>query len=526
MLDEYERCYTGELFCDRGTPWEIEYDAMGNYIPQSMRKPSFTDHIAKEIVDSVTAQVFGSERFPTINIKTTKDIYKGIDLFKIDDERGEIDEDERVENEQFPTRFKIKLCNENLNRLSHAMFNQPLMNPAMIEATRMALIMGKAIVVPKIIDGDFYLEVINYKWVRNLVMDEKIPWKIKSFSEIYQIETVDPKDPLRVETYWRRRDFDEERETLYQDIPVKNKLMGWIVDKQSEHGYGFCPAVLFEAPNGRSILAGQVDNIKALTYLTNSILSGIKANMSPQWAVTYPSDGITNLNNNAPKRTQTIWQFFGATSVQCMAPPMAGYEAAKNYKNDLRKEIMRACRVDNEIPTSNQQSGSALMIRLYPTMDAIGEYRICFGDKGMVRLCNYMLNMAIIENKRKKGSIKTSEGALIPVENEFNISLTWGELIPVTEDTVLKAVNNAAAAKSAELVDDERAIAHIERYFGIVDRQDMVKKLARERKKRMELSLDGTEPAKDDAEELKIIKSLYNQITKTNITKEMELPDE
>ena len=112
-MEEYDRCYSCQLFNDRYNRWDIKYDQLGNYIPQDMRKPLYHDPIGKEIIDTVSSFVFGTDKFPSIVFKTFKDIYPNHDLIKRAIENGELKE-EKVNklNEYQKNKLKINLADK------------------------------------------------------------------------------------------------------------------------------------------------------------------------------------------------------------------------------------------------------------------------------------------------------------------------------------------------------------------------------------------------------------------------------
>lgn len=481
-LEEYEQCYTGHLFADKHVPWSTEYDPYtGNMILEKNRKPYFCDPIGKEIIDTISAFVFGSDKFPSISFKTTKNIYKNEDLVERAIERGDLDEDKLDDlSERELKKLNIRLCNEELQRFALSILTPALLNQPVLEASRLALLMGRSIVVLKAIEGIYYLEVISFKNVRNIVMDDVVPNKIKSFSEMYLFEDINPDDPTKITVFWHRRDFNDKAEILYHPVQEDRfrslpKDMFWKVKNKIEHNYGFCPAVIFEAPNARSIFYGQVENIRAYIYMTNNIYAGLRNNMNPQWALLLNEDGADDDENYQPRRRGNIWAFANANSLDAITPSTGGYDTAREFRKDLRKDILKSCRID-DIQPSNQQSGEALTIRMAPTLDAIGEYQICFGEKGLLKLCELILNVSILHKNRNE-DILIRNDSIIPDEPYYICSLGWGEKMPVTEDTVLKAVTNALTAYKGGLMDLEHAVNYIAPYFNVIDVDDMLKRI-------------------------------------------------
>lgn len=498
MLDEYERCYSCHLFDGRAYDWSQDFsDYTGEYIKQDKRKPHFEDPIGKEIIDTISAFVFGSDKFPSIAFKAMQDIYPKEDLFERAIDDGTLKEEKLKElNDREKKKLKVDLCNDELHKLSSGILTPRLLNLPMLEATRQALIFGHSIVVIKLVDGVFYLEVINFKNVCNLEFHEFIPEKIMKFSEIYLYEDVDKENPTRMANYWFRRDFTEKEEIYYQPIKENSQkglpsTFRWERNgkKTVKHDLGFCPAILFKAPNGRSLFYGQLENIKNYIYYTNNIYSGTRKNMDPQYAVLFGEEAMIDDSNRSPKRKGGIWAFTGAKSIEAISPGSGGYDTAREFRKDLKKDIMKACRVD-DVPANNQQSGAALTIRLAPTIDAIGEYRICFGEKGLLEVCEMILKIAILQQEKGK-EILIRNNAIIPKSDKFICSLGWGEKMPVTEDSIMKAITNSLTAYKGGLIDLEHAVKKIAPFFNVIDIEDMLHKL----REKMEDIIGGEDAA-------------------------------
>ena len=352
----------------------------------------------------------------------------------------------------------------------------------MLDATRKALIMGKSIVVVKLIEGVFYLEVINFKHVRNIKMHELIPDKVISFSEIYSYEDTDKNDPTQTAIFWSRRDFTEEEEIAY--FPIKEDTRSglpetwvWQKDKKRsiKHNFGYCPAILFRAPNDQSLFFGQIENIKAFIYLTNNINSGYPQNMDPQWIALFGEEAVLNESNFQARFKGGIWAFTGAKDVKPLTANFNGYDSARSFRKELKADIMKACRVE-DIPSTNRQSNSALITRMAPTLDAIGEYQVCFGDKGLLRVCEMIMNIAIDVTNRGE-EILIRNDTIIPESSDFICSLGWKQKTPVTEDDIMKAITNSLTAYKGGLVDLEHAVHKIASFFNVVDIEDMLRKI-------------------------------------------------
>ena len=483
-LENYDRCYNSKLFDDRKIDWSMMYNQYnGTYINKDFRKPHFQDPIGKEIIDSVSAFIFGSDKFPTIAFKAMSDVYDE-DLVERAIEKGEIESEKVDEMSDIERRnLEVDLCNEELHKFSSGVLTSALLNLPMLDGTRKALIGGYSVAVPKVLEGEYYIDVIHAKNIRNMKMDPVVPNKIISFSEMYMFEDTDPDKPTDKAIFWYRRDFTDKGEIVYKPIKEHSQKglpesFKWEKDgkKSISHNLGFCPAILLKAPNGRSLFYGQIENIKSYTYLTSNIYNGIQQDMTPQWAVMFDQEAQLNYANFAPKMRGGMWAFMGAKSLQSIAPSSGGYDSAREFRKELKKDIMKACRLDVTDSADSRESSTSRMMRMAPTMDAIGEYRICFGEHGLQKLCEMIIKIAMILKKRGE-SIVIKNGALVPDGDNFICSLGWGEKMPITEDSIMKAITNSLTAYKGGLVDLEHAVQKIAPFFNVIDVEEMLKKL-------------------------------------------------
>ena len=475
-MDEFERCYHGNLFSDRSIGWDEDYDERTRtYIKQERRKPFFEDSLAKKIIDAHTGHIFGYDKFPTIIVNTVnKEMYSDDIINKHHDESDAEPDD--IDKQ------KLKVVNFELQKFANTIFSEAHLNTTMLDACRTGLQCGKVIIVFKMIDGKFHLEVINPKWVTDLVFDDRIPYKVKSFTELYQYQGVDPLDRTKIAYFWYKRVFNEEFEIEYEPLidngdgmDMSNYKFKIKKDGKQEHGLGFCPAVFMHTPGQKSVLHGQIDNIKSYIYMTNNIYKGIRANMDPQWAL-MADDGF---NDSEPKRKGNIWVFYNTRDIKAISPDTKGYEQARLFRQELKHEILEACRV-LEVPADNNQSGAALKIRLAPQLDAVGEYKSYFGDRALVKLCTMMITAAIIISETQELALPPN--VYTPSSDDMSVGLDWGDILPVTEDTKSRMIENATVAREATFITWEAGVRYIAPAFGISDVDQMIRQLQDEKR--------------------------------------------
>lgn len=488
-MDDYEKCYYGTYFKNRPFPWDKPFTDDGVVVPQSSRRPLFVDPIAKEIIDSVAADVFGYDKFPTIRIASLQNNHDEDDLLYAyeDDDPESYDEFEELEPKKKKREIK-RISTKYLQELVDDVLSQQALSSVFLHAARKALQAGKAIIVFRIVEGKVYFEVINYKYVDEIKFKKNQPDVIESFTEKYSYIEADPNRPGSFRTMWHKRVFNEEYELTYTPAEqIGNDIPRFTYSSKDkiEHEFGFCPAVLMESPEGKSILDGQLENIVNYVHLTNNIYTGIRSNMDPQYVVL--EEGTTpTASNAAPKKRNTIWTFKGVKDIKALGPNQNGYDAAMKFRLELRAAIMLACRVVVAPMQNDYQSGKAIQMRIQPAHNAIGEYRVQFGDKALVQLCDLVLK-AIVKYNELDYFINVPEDLPMPTNTKWRITLGWGQIQVLTEDEKQKAINNALMAYKGGLMELAEAIRYIAPFMEIPDVEDMIKRLKQKEKELLEM---------------------------------------
>lgn len=491
ILDEYERCYTNQLYDGATYDWSQDWDHLNKRIQNKDKMPQYKSPIGKDIVDTLSSNVFGYSNFPEISIVTKKDIYPKRDLIKEALDEGLLDEDdlEGLSNSE-KRKLKINLCNDELKKLNDLFCEEKLML-AIIASTKKGMIMGKSILTYRFVEGEVIYEVINYKHVESKIkFHEDIPDKIIEFTEMYIFEDVDDKDPTKFCKYYHKRVFNENEIILYHPAKIDGSTPpNFRVKKRSPHNFGYCPAVLMKTENGESVYAGQVDNIRSYVYLTNDLMLGLTRNMNPQYAA------IEEATNNYSAAGQTsdvmrrgaIWKFKNTKDVRALAHNSGGYSEAREIRKEIRKEILDAvkCRILN-VEMDNEESGVALALKMSPDASAIGQYRISFGTNGLVKLMQMVYKSAKLMKKNDGEYLNDLIDFEFPEKDLFKFNLIWGDLTPPTEDKIMKAITNSLTAYKGGIMDLEHAVKRISKYFDVIDVEDLIRILKKAEHEMME----------------------------------------
>jgi hypothetical protein len=492
-LTELDNMYRAKLCINRNHGWHETYDAMGKFIPESERKPYFEGGLPKRIVDVFTSEVFGFDKFPRVHLKVKPTLYATtvatgdtdvLSRFITNDNVSLVDQngDDKVSPEE--ARHHLIANSKRLaEEVIQAIISQAFLAATMLKAARKAYVMGKSLLVFKVSDGEYFTEVKDPRWIKNLKYHPHNPNKILSFTEEYVYMDIDPQDGQE-KRYLYRCDYNETGE--YKYIPVEFK--GWkekhraVIDNENSfvHNFGFCPAVACRCDDDASILEDQKDNLLSYMYLGSDAYRGVKTNMDPQWAV------LTDEPNQdvKPRVRGNIWSFH-AKSVQAITPNVGGYTEARLLRRELRQEILEACRIQ-DVPYSNEQSAEAIRIRMKPQGDAVGEYRILFGDKALRQLLTLMFKAAVIlKRDGYQLKIETESDVLIPDdENAFQIILAWGQIETVTIDMMYQAVQMVVLAIEKGVMTEDSGIDLLVQFMPVHDADQMKRELSKRRQEK------------------------------------------
>lgn len=491
QIEDFERCYDNTLFRHLNREWDKVWDKYsGTKISQKNRKPLFSENIGKEIVDTLSSFIFGSDKFPKIVYKTNKDLYKKTNLIDRAIENGDVEEDcLKDKSKKEKIKLEKKLSNNEINKLFNEIINIDRLKKACLEAARKSFIHGKSYVVPKFLDGELYFEVLNSKYIKKVKYHDLIPNKIISLSEFYLFEKDDIESPTGKSNYWHRRDFNEKEECVYYPIKENSQdglpeSFTWKKDKNKtiEHGFNYCPAVKFYFnENERSIFYGQLDNIKQLSFLTSDIFSGFRKHSEPQLVVLENESESTlgsqaDQVNRGHKPKGTLWFFKNVKDVKTLQLSDGAFDSPRAFRLEIKKSILETLRLIEVTQDKNEKTATEVNARFSPTLDAIDEYRLYLGSECLMKLIDMICDM-ILTLHSKNFDFNIKQDVVFPESNMFSIHLHWGEKLPVTEDTIMKAITNALTAYKGGLIDLEHAVRKIAPFFKVMDIDELLDKL-------------------------------------------------
>lgn len=447
-IQRLQDCYHGRLFDDpkRDQPWGRLFDSSGRDIDKERWKPIFIPSIGKEIVHRHIDALFGGDSFPDIVPVTETEIFSPQDLVM-----AAAQEITGLDTEQ-AERQRRTMINEKLAEFTKAiLFDQADLMVKAAEIAAQAIVCEKAPVSIKFINGRACIESHDVKW-SDWEFSPDDPTMIAWFREQYCYEAFSP-DTGKVRHYWYRYEIDQE--AAYEWVievgkKDKDKIPQWGAPQNIyPHNLGFCPLVIWEMPGCQSIFSDEiVNNIEGFIAFYNDVLTGLNANMNPQFALLRKEDpDIPTLNSppgtrKEPLKKGAVWQLTGDQLVK-FASDTEGYISGMEQAGKMESNIKRAARII-DVPESTELSGEALRVLLKPMHSATMAFRTALGEGGLLPLAKMLLKAAII----LRAHLALPPNIAIPILPDFDLKLDWGSLLPVTEQNKIQSLDIAERMKT------------------------------------------------------------------------------
>lgn len=475
QLDLLEAWYNGRAYSvglnAREYAWEEEFvpDAVGPdggkvRIPFDHRRP-YQYNLAAYIVDTSTAWLCGSRRFPTISVEQ-------------ENEAGEDDSS---------TGDWIGALREATN----------------LEATwlQVARNGGKgrtAVAVFKVVEGYPRIELLPAKYCTRTLGPDGI--SVTYLREQYKapasyFEDLGYEGLSQDKDYWYRREFTPDAELVYHlvEVSMDGKPPVFEVDEERSvrHELGVLAAVWIknlpsdDPIDGRCSYEPVLDLLDPVNMLMSVSHRSIKKMSDPTLA-------LTNLQeaNQVDEFIKKIGSSGGGLvtapgGAEYLEMEGSGQAAAKEWVDRFRQAIAEVSRVVNPDPEKLQgaaQSGYALEILHGPLTELVGELRSTYGP-ALLRFVRLMLKLvrAVLDRGDIVYLPKKAEGTPNP---DAELTLTWGRFFEPTPQDVGLLIGNAVTAVQSGFLSEETAVGIIAPLFGVTDVQAERDRIAKERQAR------------------------------------------
>lgn len=457
----------------RYTPLESEVIASGSFIPPGFydagatmplrfRRPSAPYHLRKVIVDRFTGLLFSDRKHPAIRV----------------------DDDPRTQD------YVRALCE--VSRLW----------PKMIMARTYGGAMGAVAVGFAFLEGKPMVEVHDPRWLYPEFADRD-DLRLAKIEKRYQFP-VDEQDPETGEwiqrAYWYRRLIDDVRDVVFKPVPVDEESPAWEVEREVEHGFGFCPVVWAQNLPVQDDIDGDPDcqGIEEMCEQIDALLSqaamGTIGNSDPTLRIITDAE-LPDLR----KGTGNAIKLPAGSSMDYMELSGTGPKAAVELADKLR---MLALEVAQCVLDQTQGAGvrtATEVDKVYASMIAKADVlREQYGERLVKPLIEMMVRaIRIIEQprlvdgalvrrvvrlpdqvtRREDGTIERAARSL---GDGGALNLSWGPYFDPSLDDLQKATTATATAMAAGLLDKEHAIGFVAPYYLVEDAAGMAKKIERE----------------------------------------------
>jgi hypothetical protein len=354
--------------------------------------------------------------------------------------------------------------------------------------------MGTVAVGFQFVDGRPVVEVHDPRWCIPTFMDRHA-LKLASIEKRYMFP-VDERDPETgawvQRPYWYRRVIDREKDVLFVACPVSDEEPVWQVEREVEHGFGFCPVVWAQNMPVQDDIDGDPDclGIDDICDQIDALLSqaniGIIASCDPTLKIITDAelDSVKKGNKNALKLPQ-------GSSADYMEINGAGLKQALDMAQELRKMALEVaqCVLDH----ANVTGRTATEVeRIYSSMLAKADIlREQYGERLVKPLLEMMVAaIRILETpKAVEGAIlrqviklppratKNQEGLMENAARRLGaggqLHMNWGPYFQPTLEEAIQATQAAVMAKSGGVLDQEHAVAFSAPFFLVEDATTM-----------------------------------------------------
>jgi hypothetical protein len=450
------------------------YDAGAN-LPIKFRKPTAPYALVKVIVDRFTELLFSERHHPFMRVE------------------GDSDTENYV----------------------GALIEASRLWPNMIQARQYGGAMGTVAIGFEFVEGVPEVEVHDPRWC---IPDFKDRTKLilNSIEKRYMY-VVEQRDEVTGEyeeiAMWYRRVIDTERDVLFKPAPVGDgNEPQWEVDKETVHGFGFCPVVWIQnLPvqddiDGDSDVLGIYDTAESIDSLQSQANLGTISNCDPTLVVVTEDEmpEIKKGSDNAIKLSKGDAHY--------MELQGSGAKSAIELADKFRSQALEVAQCVLEHPDMSQRTATEIE-RAYSSMISKADVlREQYGEKGLKPLIMMMIKAVRL---LQEGKINAEEGViekfeiLLPprvVDDENGetktepqklgpggvFKLQWPKYFePLLADVEL-ATRSAVAASAGGLVDLEHAIKFVAEYFKVGDVDAMIKRIKSEQQKASGATADQT----------------------------------
>lgn len=446
------------------------YDAGGQMVPLTMRKPTAPYNLGRVIVNRFTGLLFSSRHHPQARVP------------------GD------ASTEDF----------------TRALIDSSRLWAQMITARNFGGATGSACVGFQFVDGLPRVEVHDPRWTtpdfkdRDRLILRKVEKRYMFNQPQRSPETGEWIDVW----YWSRRVIDENSDTLWESVPVADgEEPKWdeLPSKNVQHNFGFCPCVwiqntpVLDDIDGEPDCAGVFDTLDTIDALLAQANLGTVSNCDPTLLITSdkPLPAIAKGSDNAIKLPK-------GDDAKYIEIEGGGPKSARELATEFRAMALEVAQCVLDQPNQAAAVTATEIERRYSSMiERTDVFREQYGERGVKPLLEMMIKAA-----RKFMQVQQDPATNRPVqqflrlpprvitdpnnpdqvdrvarklsESPGNLELHWPAYFSPTADDAQKRIMAAAAAKAASLVDTENAANYVAEVFGVEDVPAMLRRIGDE----------------------------------------------
>ncbi len=422
------------------SPWNVNAQHDGTYVPIRDRKPSIIANFAKNLSSRLTSKLIGQGTFPLLKVEDDPDMEEFLRLIR------------------------------QTSRL----------RAFLLEPTRRMINSGSVLVRFSIMGGQYKIQHFLSKWCFP-EFDEGGNLIFVRVQYVFEDEN-DLDDKQRPKKKWFRLDLGQLADISYDNPEFtedKNEPEFKVLETAA-HELGFVQAEWFktaEQPNsidGPSMIEDVLGFIDEMNYSLSQSATAIQYNQDPQLTFSnIDEDEMAQIIRSSMKS----WNLGREGEASFLEAGMAGVEAAGDFRDKLKvhlQDISRVIMLDPEKMVGHAQSGKAMEVLHGPMVELIEELRPMY-EKHLQSLITKMALATLIQDRR---------GALVPIDippgfkpKSANITVVWPEIFPMTLDDLQKKVSIANSVSSANIISRETILKWIAKDFGIEDIEEEAAKV-------------------------------------------------
>lgn len=420
---------------DNLQPWYAEYSGE-SYTPLVQRKPSVIYNMPKIIVDESVSMLFGEEHFPIVRCEDEK----------------------TMEYLQYITRA----CG---------------LRYSMLAAARTGAI-GSVCIVVKVLESKFYFDVLptvclepefsmtDPGKLKRLVERKKVTGEVL-LTHGYAVEERNYK-----KTFWVVREWNEEEEIYYEPVLVDGESIKYIRDEKrsSRHELGFVPAVWIKnsaeicQADGLCTFEPAIDISIELNYQLSQLGRLLRYNSDPTMVVKNPS----SLQGEQLIKGSGVLELDEKGDAYMVEMKGNSAQAVLDYAHGLREYALESVRGNRANPDKLGaiQSGKALQMLNAPLISLVDEFRLCYGDYGLMKV--YIMALRIVETEKFK--IDYGEYAPGNIEKAIEtMRLDWPDWYPPTPQDNMQESQSLTTLTKGMIISRATALKKVSDKYGVVD---------------------------------------------------------